>query len=75
MARATNYFAWQHRLVAPELGQRVIEVGCGIGNFTGMLLDRETVVAADVDPACIERLQQRYSNRTNLQAFERIGTH
>lgn len=69
MARATNYFAWQHRLVAPELGQRVIEVGCGIGNFTGMLLDRETVVAADVDPACIERLQQRYSNRTNLHAF------
>jgi SAM-dependent methyltransferase len=69
MAHAANYFAWQGRLVAPELGQRVIEVGCGIGNFTGMLLDREIVLAVDVDPGCIERLQQRYSNRTNLQAF------
>jgi len=68
MAQATNYFAWQGRLVAPELGQRVIEVGCGIGNFTRMLLDRETVVAVDVDPACVERLQQRYSNHPNLRA-------
>ena len=45
MAQAANYFAWQGRLVAPGLGQRVIEVGCGIGNFTGMLLGRETVLA------------------------------
>jgi SAM-dependent methyltransferase len=68
MAQAVNYFAWQGRLVLPELGQRVIEVGCGIGNFTGMLLARETVLAVDVDPACIERLRQRYPNRPNLHA-------
>ena len=41
MTRARNYFAWQSRLVVRELGQRVLEVGCGIGNFTGLLLDRE----------------------------------
>src|ERR1035437_388426 len=69
MAHATNSFAWQGRLVAPELGQRVIEVGCGIGNFTRMLLDRETVLAVDVDPGCVERLRQRYSNQPNLHAF------
>jgi len=67
MAHATNYFAWQGRLVAPELGRRVIEVGCGIGNFTGMLLDREMILAVDVDPTCVERLQQRYSNRPILR--------
>ena len=38
MSRAENYFAWQSRLVARELGRRVVEVGCGLGNFTGMLL-------------------------------------
>jgi SAM-dependent methyltransferase len=69
MAHATNYFAWQGRLVTPALGRRVVEVGCGIGNFTGLLLDRETVLAVDVDPACIDRLQQRYANRANLRAF------
>jgi SAM-dependent methyltransferase len=69
MAHATSYIAWQRRLVAPALGRRVIEVGCGIGNFTGALLDRETVLAVDVDPACIERLRERYPDRPNLQAF------
>ena len=69
MAQAANYFAWQGRLVAPHLGQRVIEVGCGIGNFTSRLLDRETVLAVDVDPACVERLRERYANRPNLHAF------
>lgn len=74
MARAANYFAWQHRLVIQELGgelgQRVIEIGCGIGNFTGLLLDtRQAVAAIDVEPACIDRLLQRYPGRANLEAF------
>jgi 2-polyprenyl-3-methyl-5-hydroxy-6-metoxy-1,4-benzoquinol methylase len=68
MAKAANYFAWQHRLVAKELGQRVIEIGCGIGNFTRTLLDREAVIAVDVEPACIERLKQRFPDHTNLHA-------
>jgi SAM-dependent methyltransferase len=60
MARARNYFAWQARLVLPEIGQRVLEVGCGIGNFTGLLMDRRIVVAVDVDPACIEKVNARF---------------
>ena len=48
MTRAKNYFAWQHRLVIRELGQRVIEIGCGIGNFTSLMLDREAVVGVDI---------------------------
>src|SRR5271165_4711201 len=69
MAHAANYFAWQRRLVSPELGHRVLEVGCGIGNFTGFLLDRETVLAVDVDSACIAHLQQRYPGHANLHTF------
>ena len=66
MARARNYFAWQGRLVTRELGRRVVEVGCGIGNFTGALLDRDMVIALDRDPNCTDRLRERYPNRTNL---------
>jgi SAM-dependent methyltransferase len=69
MAKAKNYLAWQGRLVTRELGQRVVEVGCGLGNFTGMLLDREAVVALDAEPACIERIKARYPNQRNLSAF------
>lgn len=69
MARAANYFAWQSRLVSRHLGRRVVEVGCGIGNFTGMLLDRDVVVAVDVEPACVQSLRERYPGRANLHAF------
>lgn len=68
MTKAKNYFAWQHRVVTKELGQRVIEVGCGIGNFTSLLLDREAVVAVDTEPGCVQRLQQRFPDRPNLRA-------
>ncbi len=60
MSRATNYFAWQARLVKPWLGQRwVLEVGSGTGNFTAHLLDRELVVALDVDPDCIAKVREQ----------------
>ena len=69
MSRAENYFAWQSRLVTRELGRRVVEVGCGLGNFTRMLLDREAVIAVDSEPDCIQRLTERYPDRSNLHAF------
>jgi SAM-dependent methyltransferase len=69
MSRAENYFAWQSRLVTRELGRRVVEVGCGLGNFTRMLLDREAVIAVDREPACIQRLTERYPDRNNLYAL------
>ena len=69
MTRAVNYFAWQHRLVTRELGQRVLEIGCGIGNFTRLMLDREAIVALDVEADCVQRLQQRFPDRTNVHAF------
>ena len=69
MSRAKNYCSWQSRLVLGELGQRVVEIGCGLGNFTRMLLDREAIIAVDREPACIQRLQERYRTQKNLRAL------
>lgn len=76
MALARNYFAWQGRLVLPELGSRIVEVGCGIGNFTRFLLDRQAVYALDIDPSCVERIRARYPNQPNLQVeVSEPGSH
>src|SRR5689334_21975569 len=73
MSSATNYFRWQSDMVTRELGRRVVEVGCGIGNFTRMLLDREAVFAIDIEPECVARLRERYTGQSNLQAFSGDG--
>jgi SAM-dependent methyltransferase len=59
MSRARNYFAWQARLILPELGRRVLEIGCGIGNFTELLTARDAVVAIDAEPDCIAIVKSR----------------
>lgn len=69
MALARNYFAWQGDLIRRQSGRCVLEIGCGTGNFTEMLLNREAVIAIDKESACVERLKHRYVGHHNLQAF------
>jgi SAM-dependent methyltransferase len=66
MSAATSYFAWQARLVLPYLGRRVLEIGCGTGNFTGHLLCKEIVIAVDHEPAMLGRVRDRFGGAENL---------
>jgi SAM-dependent methyltransferase len=67
MKRATRYFEWQAAMAKEQLGRRVIEVGCGLGNFTRHLLDRELVIALDVVPDCVEHLRGRFPAARHIQ--------
>jgi len=66
MKRARRYFEWQYRLAGIQLGARVLEIGCGLGNFTGHLVDRELVVGIDSEPDCIAAHRARFAGRENL---------
>ena len=68
MKRAQRYFSWQARMATAEVGKRVIEIGCGLGNFTEHLLDRDLVIALDVVEECLDRLKVRYPGKSNLEA-------
>jgi len=69
MRAAQRYFEWQARLAKAELGRRVLEVGCGMGNFSDHLRDRDLVVGIDVDENCVERWKERFSNRAHYSGF------
>src|SRR5580698_9944617 len=68
MTAATRYFAWQSRMAAREVGRRTIEVGCGIGNFTATLSDRELVVGLDVEASCIDKHRERFAGYSNIRS-------
>lgn len=67
MSAARNYAAWQYSVLAPHVGKRVIEVGCGTGNLTGYLLEHAQVLAVDVEPECVRRVRLRFPGCTNLR--------
>jgi SAM-dependent methyltransferase len=71
MSKAKNYLAWQRKLVLQEIvgKKRVVETGCGIGNMTGALLDRELVIALDIEAQCVEELRRRYVGQPNLKTL------
>lgn len=54
MEAAARYFLWQCGMALPQLGQRVLEIGCGVGNFTVHLASREMVLGIDIVDECIQ---------------------
>jgi SAM-dependent methyltransferase len=68
MQAAPRYNRWQYRRVAPYLGQRICEVGSGIGNMSSLILDSapELLVLTDTDSYYCETLRHRFTGRTNV---------
>jgi len=66
MSQAVNYRQWMYRRIEPFIGQRILEVGAGIGNFTELLLDRELIVATDIYELCLEHLKRRLSDNSKV---------
>ena len=48
LSRAERYNRWMLEQLAPWLGQRVLEIGSGIGSFTRYLVGRDLRVDPDV---------------------------
>ncbi len=46
----------------------MLEIGCGLGNMTGYLLDRELVVAVDRLPESISMVKELFGRRSNVRA-------
>ncbi len=63
MKSAKRYFLWQSQMAESELGRRVLEVGCGLGNFSDHLRGRELVVGIDIDESCVRRWRERFADR------------
>ena len=66
MAGAVNYRKWIYSRFDKYLGQRVIEIGAGTGNFTEFFLDREIVVPLDNYEPCVAYMKRRFSGRENV---------
>jgi len=60
MSQAGHYRRWLFDQVADHVGQRVLEVGAGIGNYTELLTAAERVVCLDIHGEALDVLAQRF---------------
>jgi SAM-dependent methyltransferase len=68
LGKADAYLYWLFQNLGPHIGQRVLDVGCAIGNITQFFIDRERVVGIDVAPEMVAEIRQRFAGRANFRA-------
>jgi 2-polyprenyl-3-methyl-5-hydroxy-6-metoxy-1,4-benzoquinol methylase len=72
MAKADHYNAWLIDRCAPFLGQRILDVGAGIGTFVEMVAPgRDLVVAVEPDQAYEAALASRLAEHPNVVVVQR----
>jgi glycosyltransferase involved in cell wall biosynthesis len=57
LERATRFNLWLGRVLRPFVGDRVLEVGAGIGTLTNQFIPRELYVASDINPHYLRYLK------------------
>jgi glycosyltransferase involved in cell wall biosynthesis len=65
--RAPRFTKWMADVIKPYLGNRVLEVGAGIGNMTLNLIPRTVYWATDINPEYLDHLEDMRSTRPYLQ--------
>jgi glycosyltransferase involved in cell wall biosynthesis len=65
--RAPRFTKWMADTIRPYLGERVLEIGAGIGNLTSNLVPRMSYWASDINPHYLDRLKRLQQSRPYLQ--------
>lgn len=58
-----NYNKWMFNLIQPYLGERILESGCGIGNITQFLKNKNLIVGVDFNDRNLKEIKKRFSNQ------------
>ncbi|HEY6342172.1 MAG TPA: glycosyltransferase [Bryobacteraceae bacterium] len=69
LSAAPRFNRWMADTIRPYVGERVLEIGSGIGNLSRALLPgRKRYLATDLNPEYLSRLSSRFTHRLNLEA-------
>ncbi|MGB7436262.1 MAG: glycosyltransferase, partial [Candidatus Acidiferrum sp.] len=65
--RAPRFTKWMADTIRPYLGERILEIGAGIGNLTSNLVPRTVYWASDINPQYLDRLEKLKQTRPYLK--------
>ncbi|HEX6642998.1 MAG TPA: glycosyltransferase, partial [Thermoanaerobaculia bacterium] len=67
MGKLSRYNDWIWQAIAPFVGNRVLEVGAGIGNMTRVLYGRDLIVATDLELPYLHILRNRFARNPTIE--------
>ena len=70
LERTRRFNAWMGETLRPHIGDRVLEIGAGIGNLTNQLIPRELFVASDINPNYLHYLRSYSAGKPYLRVME-----
>ena len=65
--QAPRFNQWMYASIGPYLGRRVAELGSGRGNLTRHLKDRRVLLATDMRPDYLEKLEERWGGHSGFK--------
>jgi glycosyltransferase involved in cell wall biosynthesis len=68
--KARGFNKWIFKNIEKFVGQSILEAGCGIGNFTEMLLNRSRLICADLDDFYVEMISRRFGHLENVKTIK-----
>ncbi len=57
---------WLYEEIAPYLGQRILEIGCGLGNFARHLTDRQLYLGTETSAESIDYVSRAFRSQANM---------
>ena len=70
LSEAKNYNRWIYSMIYPFVGQRILDIGAGIGTFTEFFQNRELVTILEVNDNCIEYLKEKFADKPNVKIIK-----
>ena len=70
LERARRFNLWVGDTLRPFVGDRVLEIGAGIGNMTMQFIPRELYVASDINPTYLRYLRSYSFGKPYLRVME-----
>lgn len=65
-----NYNKWIFESIQSYVGNRVMDVGAGRGNFLQYLINKESIIAIDVLDVFVDNLRRTYGSQGNVHIFK-----
>lgn len=60
---------WLYDEIEPHLGRRILEIGCGLGNFAQHLVDRELYVGTETEESSVAHMRSRFADRPDMHSL------